>query len=146
MNLLSQKNLAAKIMKVGATRVQFNPERLEDVAGALTREDIRGLIKSGAINAKQKKGNSRGRIRFKNEQKAKGRSKGHGNRTGKKTARTPPKTKWINKIRALRNELRKMRDEKVIEPGMYRKLYLQAKGNLFQSRRHLRESVKRMKR
>jgi len=145
MNLASQKQLAAKIMKAGASRVRFDPERLEDVSGALTREDIRGLIKSGAIKAKPKKGNSRGRIRFKKEQREKGRSKGHGRRTGKKKARTPAKKIWIGKVRALREELRKMKAEKVIEGGMYRKLYRQIKGNLFQSRRHLRESVERMK-
>ena len=132
-------------MKAGKTRIHFNPERLEDVAGALTREDIRGLIKSGAITAKQKKGNSRGRIRFKNEQRSKGRSKGQGRRTGKKKSRTPAKAKWIGKVRALRDELHKMRDEKKVDNKLYWKLYRQIKGNLYQSRRHLRESVERMK-
>ena len=145
MNLNSQKALAAKIMKVGKTRVKFDPEQVENVVGALTREDLRGLIKSGAISARQKKGNSRGRIRFKKEQKSKGRSSGSAHRAGKKTARTPPKKRWISKVRALRDELRKMRDEKAISDGMYRTLYRQIKGNLFQSRRHLRESVERMR-
>ena len=145
MNLTSQKRLAAKLLKAGKTRVKFNVERIEDVAGALTREDVRSLIKSGAITALQKKGNSRGRIRFRKEQKSKGRGKGQGLRTGKKTARTPSKKKWMGKVRALRHELRKMRSEKVVEGTLYRTLYRQIKGNLFSSRRHLRESVERMK-
>ena len=145
MNLEGQRRLAAKIMKAGKSRVKFDEERIEDVAGALTREDIRGLIKTGAITSKQKKGNSRWRIRFKNKQKSKGRARGYGHRKGKKAARTPSKRKWIDKIRALRDELRKMRDEKTIKGGQYRTLYRQIKGNLFSSRRHLRESVERMK-
>jgi large subunit ribosomal protein L19e len=51
----------------------------------------------------------------------------------------------MGKIRAIRDELKKMREGKEITPTEYRVLYVQAKGNLFQSRRHLREQIERMR-
>jgi large subunit ribosomal protein L19e len=145
MNLASQRKLAARIMKIGASRVRFNPEKLEEASEALTKDDIRGLVHSGAILKKPKKGISRGRIRHKKERKSKGRHKGMGSRKGTAKARTPAKRKWINKIRAVRDELKKMRSAKEITPTQYRSLYMRAKGNLFSSRRHLREQIERSK-
>ncbi len=145
MNLSGQRRLAADVMKIGATRVKFDPERLEDVSEAITKDDIRGLIKAGAITEKPVTGISRGRFRARIKQKHKGRHKGVGKRSGTAKARTPKKRKWIGKIRAIRDELKKMRDSKEIDSSQYRKLYRQSKGNLFLSRRHLKEQIGRMK-
>ncbi|MBU0761944.1 MAG: 50S ribosomal protein L19e [Candidatus Altiarchaeota archaeon] len=145
MNLSSQKKIAAKILKVGKTRVRFNPEKLSDVSGALTRDDVRSLINSNAVLRKPAKGNSRGRFRAKKKAKEKGRRKGSGRREGTSSARAPKKRRWITKIRALRDELKNMREKGEITASDYRRLYIQAKGNLFQSRRHLHEHIKRVK-
>lgn len=145
MNLKAQRRLAAQLLKIGETRVAFNPEKAGDVSEALTKDDIRSLIKSGAIWEKPKTGISRGRARLRKGQKLKGRHGGGGRRGGTAKARTPPKREWIGKIRAVRDELKKMRDGKEITPSQYRRYYSQAKGNLFQSRRHLREQIGRDK-
>jgi len=145
MNLSGQRKLAAGIMKVGLTRVKFDSERLEEVSEALTRDDVRALIKSGAIIRRPERGVSRGRARARDRQKLKGRGRGQGHRGGTAKARTPGKRRWMNKIRAVRDELRRMRDEKEVTPSEYRRLYVQAKGNLFLSRRHLKEQVERMR-
>jgi len=141
MNLRTQKRLAAQIMKVGENKVQFDTESLEQVADAITREDIRILISKGVIKKKQEKGISTGRLKKNLQQKKRGQKKGHGRRSGKKTVRTPKKKAWIKKIRAIRDELRKLKTEKKIDEKTYRKTYLQAKGGLYQSRRHMREHV-----
>lgn len=145
MNLKNQRRMAADLMKVGQNRVKFNPERMEEVSEALTREDVRYLISSGAITKKPVKGNSRGRIKARQKQKKKGKQRGQGSRKGSVKTRVGGKRAWITKIRAIRDELRKIREENEIEDGQYRALYLKAKGNLFHSRRHLREYVGRMK-
>lgn len=145
MNLKSHRRMAAAVTGAGQTRIRFNPERLEDVSGALTKDDIRGLLKSGAITVKPETGISRGRARARKKAKLKGRHSGMGKREGRSKARTPAKRKWINKIRAIRDELSMMREKKEITPTEYRKLYRQAKGNLFLSRRHLREQIGRMR-
>jgi len=144
MDLKGQKRLAADILGVGVNRIKIDPEMLEDVSKAITREDIKYHISTGAISAKPEKGISRGRLHKRMEQKKKGRRKGHGHRSGSKGARTGKKEAWMRKIRAIRDELKKMRESKDIDSSGYRKLYRQAKGNLFHSRRHLREYVERM--
>jgi LSU ribosomal protein L19E len=47
MNLTTQKRLAAEILKVGTNRVWIDPERVEEVSTAITRESIKQLIKDG---------------------------------------------------------------------------------------------------
>ncbi|RLI95215.1 MAG: 50S ribosomal protein L19e [Candidatus Altiarchaeales archaeon] len=144
MNLKTQKRLAAEILNVGVNRVHIDPDSIEEVAKAITRDDIRYHISSGRISAKQKKGISSGRLKKRLKQKKKGRRRGYGHRSGTKKAREPKKKAWMSRVRALRDELKKMREEGVIDNAMYRKLYRQIKGNLFHSRRHLREHVKRL--
>ncbi|MEM4347454.1 MAG: 50S ribosomal protein L19e [Candidatus Altiarchaeota archaeon] len=141
MNLSLQRKLAAKILKVGINRIYISPEKKEEVSKAITRDDIRALIKDGLISVRKEKGTSRVRVRKIKEQKRKGRRKGHGSRKGKKGARTPRKEIWISKVRALRDELKKLKKEGKIDRKEYRKLYRQIKGNIFKSRRHLRESL-----
>lgn len=141
MNLSTQKRLAAQILDIGVNRVWIDPESAQDVSKAITRDDIRYFISRGAIAPLPVKGNSRGRVKFRRAQENKGRRKGQGRRTGKAGARTPRKKKWISKVRALRDELRKMKEEKTIGEKGYRTAYRQVKGNLFHSRRHLRENI-----
>ena len=145
MNLKAQKRLASQILKSGKTRIRFDSTRLEDINEALTKDDIRALISTDAIKKNQKKGISRGRARRIKAQKLKGRRKGSGKRKGSAHSKTPKKRAWITKIRALRDELRKMRESGKLSATDYRRLYLQAKGNLFASRRHLHEQIERMK-
>ena len=141
-NLAKQKRIAAKVMKVGLGRVWIDPEATGDVAEAITREDIRGLVEEGLIKKKQKKGVSRGRAREVAIKKALGRRKGHGSRKGAKGARRGKKKVWITKIRALRRQLKELRDEGDIDKTTYRRLYLKAKGGEFKSIAHLNEFIK----
>ena len=144
MDLKGQKRLAADILGVGVNRIKIDPEMLEEVSKAITREDIKYHISTGAISAKPEKGISRGRLHKRMEQKKKGRRRGPGHRSGTRGARMGKKEAWMRKIRAIRNELKKMRENKEIDTSEYRKFYRQAKGNLFHSRRHLREYIARV--
>lgn len=146
MNLKNQRRMAAELLKVGLNRVQFNKDRLSDASEALTREDIRSLIRNGVITIRPEKSTSRYRARVRLAQKRKGRHKGPGRRKGSKNARRHGKESWIKKVRALREELTKLKEEKKIGKDQYRRLYLQIKGNLYHSRRHLRESIERARR
>ncbi len=133
MNISAQKRLAAEILKCGKNRVYIDPEFIDDVSMAITREDIRNLIKNKIISKREKIGISRIRANLKLKQKQKGRGRGIGSRKGKKTARSPPKRNWINRIRPLRRELKKLRNTRKIEVSVYRQLYLKAKGGAFNS-------------
>jgi large subunit ribosomal protein L19e len=140
-NLAKQKRIAAQVMNVGEGRVWIDPDASEDVAEAITREDIRGLIKEGSITIKQKKGVSRARARVRATQKALGRRKGHGSRKGPKGARDGRKKRWITKIRALRRRLKELRDEGSMDKTAYRRLYNKANGGEFRNVAHLNDYI-----
>lgn len=140
-----QKRLAADLMKVGENRVRIFGEAKEEVAAAITREDVRKLIAKGYIFAVPVNSTSRGRIRKNYAQKKKGRRKGQGSRKGTKTARTPKKAAWMNKIRAIRKTLVKSRDTKEITPATYRMLYVKAKSGTIKDKAHLAQLVKQHK-
>lgn len=133
MNVNPQKRIAADILKCGVNRIYIHPEYVYDVEMAITRDDIRNLIKSHIIQKRDIIGISRGRTNAARLKKKKGRSRGIGKRKGKKSARQPSKSIWVPKIRALRRELKKYRDSNKIEVSTYRNLYMKAKGNHFDS-------------
>lgn len=137
MNLTSQKRMAADVMDVGVGRVWIDPDEIDEVEGAITKQDIRNLIESGVIQKKEKNGVSRSRARKQEEQKKKGRRSGHGSRKGKKGARKSSKDEWKDKIRALRKELKEMRDNDELESSEYRKLYDMASGGFFRNKKHM---------
>jgi len=140
-DLANQKRLAAALLKVGVTRVWMDPERLEDIATAITREDIRGLIAEGVVKRRAVIGISRGRARARDIKRAKGHLKGHGSRRGAAGARDPKKNRWMRKIRAQRKVLKEMRDEKTIDAHNYRILYRKAKGGEFRNVAHLKSYI-----
>lgn len=140
-DLANQKRLAAKVMDVGISRVWMDPEKLEDIATAITREDIRGLVESGIVKRRPEVGISRGRARARDIKRAKGHGKGHGNRRGAKGARTPKKELWMKKIRAQRKLLKSMRAETTIDAHTYRIMYRKAKGGEFRNVAHLKSYI-----
>ncbi len=142
MNLRAQKRMAADVLKCGVSRVYFDPYFGEDIKMAITREDIRNLIKEGIIQKKYKIGHSKARKLIRLERRKRGRGRGLGKRKGTKTARMPKKRTWIRKIRPLRRELKKLRDRKLITPANYRILYKNAKGGMFTSVAHLHRHIK----
>ena len=122
-----QKRLAASILKVGQSRVWLDPERLDDIKSAITRADIRRLIKEGAIKALPPK--------IKKPKEKKKRRKGPGRRKGSRKA---GKDESIKTVRALRKFLKELRDSGKITRRQYRELYLKVKGGMFRSRAHLK--------
>jgi large subunit ribosomal protein L19e len=129
--------LASELLKTGENRIVFKDDSKE-VSEAITREDVRVLIKKGLITVKPKKGVSRARAKKLHEQRKKGRRKGQGKRKGAKRARTPKKRAWINKIRPQRRFLKMLKDKEKISNTLYRKLYRLAKAGFFRSTRHLK--------
>jgi len=71
-DLSAQKRLAADILDVGENRVWLDPGEQEEIAEAITRDDIRELVDEGIIRAKDAKTNSRGRARERAEKRSYG--------------------------------------------------------------------------
>lgn len=137
-DLRNQRRMAANILKCGVNRVWMDPDRIDEIAKAVTRSDIKILINGGALKSVQIQGISSGRNKFRQKQKDKGRRKGHGSRKGAKYARLPRKERWINTIRPIRFYLKKLKEDELIDRSIYRKYYNKAKGGEFKSKQHLK--------
>ena len=137
MELSTQRRLAANILSVGINRVWVDPARATDVSAAISREDVRRLIRQDAIKAKPERGISRGRFRRRAAKRKRGRRRGVGSRKGTRKARQPKKARWIRTVRPLRARLRELKRERTINQREYRKLYRMVKGGAFKSRAHL---------
>lgn len=123
-----QRRLAAEILKVGKSRIWMDPEKLEDIKNAITKSDIKKLVRQGVIKAVPEKIKKRG------EKKKK--KKGPGRKKGRRKG--SDKRKWIATIRPLRKMLKELRDSGKITKSQYRQLYSLVKGGMFRSRSHLR--------
>ena len=126
MKLKNQKRISSQLLKVGKTSVKFDPERLADIKEAITKEDIRGLIKDKEITKRPTSSQS------------KGRQKGPASKKGKKTARLSSKDIWMIKIRLQRKFIKELREKKNITERTYREMYRKTKGNFFRSKNHIK--------
>ncbi len=143
MRLESVRKIAARAMGVGEKKVWFDQARLSKIEEAITTQDIKALIKEGAI--KKRKGNmqSRARARKLQEKRKKGRKRGKGKRTGTKKARMGKKQKWVERVRPLRKKLRELKKQGLLkEKGEYKKYYKLVKGNFFRGKKQLESAVK----
>jgi len=143
MDLSFQKRLASSVLGGGQTRLWINPERQEDVAEAITKEDVRSLINSKAIVKRPASVPSRGRAREVARKKQRGQRAGPGSRKGKAGARRDPEELWAHKVRKMRAYLRELRNKDQIDPKTYKELYAKVKGNAFPSLSSLQRYLKK---
>ena len=132
-DLSSQRRLAAQILKIGQNRVWMNPERMDDVEGAITREEVRKLIHEKVIVSLPQKGVSRSRAKVIHEKKSKGRRQGPGSYAGSPRAIITKKEAWMIKIRSLRRKLRELKANRTITEDTYTEYYRMAGSGRFES-------------
>lgn len=132
--LTLQKKLAADILKVGKSRVWLEPTPAaqKELQAAITRADIKRLIKKKTIKALPTK------VRRPRTAKERKKRKKRGSRSGSKHARLPKKRRWMSTVRPLRRMLKELRTDGQIDNATYRRLYMLVKGGQFRSRSHMR--------
>ncbi|HET9008818.1 MAG TPA: 50S ribosomal protein L19e [Nitrosarchaeum sp.] len=136
-NLKAKKRLVARVTGVGIHRVKFDSDHLDDVADAITRENIRSLITAKKIKIKSIVGTSRGRAHTKKAQKNK-RGTTQGSKQGRKGARVGKKDVYVAKVRALRRLLKIAKDRKELTNPEFWVLYKKVGGNTVRNKAHLR--------
>jgi len=136
-NLKAKKRLVARVTGVGIHRVKFDSDHLDDVADAITRENIRSLITAKKIKIKSIVGTSRGRAHTKKAQKNK-RGTTQGSKQGRKGARVGKKEVYVAKVRALRRLLKIAKDRKELTNPEFWILYKKVGGNTVRNKAHLR--------
>jgi large subunit ribosomal protein L19e len=143
-NLRKKRELIARILGVGLNRVRFEPDKLDDIADAITREDMRSLVKSGTIWTVKLRGISRARA----EKKLKTRRKhgtSAGSKKGKKTARVGKKVVYVKRTKAMRRHLKILKARNEINRETFWALYKRIRGGNVRSLSHLRELAKQAK-
>jgi large subunit ribosomal protein L19e len=136
--MMLQKRLAAKIMKCSPQRIILPPENLVEIKEAITKFDIRRLIKKGIITRAPIQGIAKFRTRHAMAQKRKNRRTGQGSRKGSANARADDKLQWMRLVRAQRDLLKRLRDHELISQETFNTMYSKSKGGFFRSIRHLK--------
>ena len=143
-NLKAKKRLAARVTGVGVHRIRFDTDHLDDVADAITRENIRSLITANTIRIKSFTGTSKGRAHAKKAQKNK-RGTTQGAKKGRKGARVGKKEVYVAKVRALRRLLKIAKDRKDLTNPEFWILYKKVGGNTVRNKAHLRTLMDEIK-
>ncbi len=138
MHFTVQKRLAAQLLKCSEKRVRFEQEAMQDIKDAITKTDIKSLIKRRAIIEIPARGVSRSRARHNQHQKSKGRRRGFGSRKGRGSAREHPKEVWMAKTRLQREFIKSLKEKGLIDSEGFRDLYLKIRGGFFRNKRHIK--------
>ena len=126
MSMDTIRRLAADILKVGELKVKINPDGVKEAEKAMTRSDVRDLIKKGIITRAPIMG------RRKKERR---RRRSIGSRKGTSKARTGGKAVWMDKVRAQRAFLKQLLAEEAFDKKHKRILYMRIKSGLFRNKR-----------
>jgi len=143
-NLKAKKRLASRVMGVGVHRIKFDTDHLDDIADAITRENIRSLFTANTITIKSFTGTSRGRAQAKRVQKKK-RGTTQGSKRGRKGARVGKKEVYVAKVRSLRRLLKIAKDRKDLTNPEFWTLYKKVGGNTVRNKAHLRTLMEEIK-
>lgn len=143
-NLRAKKRLVSRVVGVGLDRIKFDPDKSDDIADAITRDNIRGLITAGIITIKPAGGTSRGRAHEKKMQKKK-RGTTTGSKKGRKGARVGKKEVYVRKVRALRHRLKVAKDREEITNPEFWSIYRKIGGNTVRNIAHLRTIIEEVK-
>lgn len=130
MKLDKKKELAVNTLKVGKSRIVFNKVMLSDIKEAITKQDIRDLVSTGAIKIKEIKG--RRKIQKRKTRRRAGSIKKKVN-TRKKDYMT-----LTRKLRAYLSELKK---QGRIDREKWLGLRKEIRARAFRSKSHMKERM-----
>jgi len=130
MKLDKKKKLAAETLGVGLYRIILDPDRLEEIKEAITKQDIRDLKASGAIKIKEIDGRKK---------KKKRKTRKRIGKIRKKVQKR--KQEYVRITRKLRNYIKELKKQGRLDSKKYQELRKQIKSRKFKSKRQLKESL-----
>jgi large subunit ribosomal protein L19e len=135
MTIRLTKRIAADLLERGARSIRIKESASADAEKAITREDVRAMIKKGDIYAPVEKRNVSTYGKLLKVKRSKGRSRGNGRKRGTTKARRS--IEYKKKIRAQRRVLLSLKEDKTINNERYKEFYRLVKGGTFQSKASL---------
>jgi large subunit ribosomal protein L19e len=130
MNLKKKKNLAAKTLNVGKSRIVFLNSRRDEIKEAITKQDIRELKKEGAILVKDISG----------RKKSTKRKNKRGTGKIKKKINTRKRT-YVIMTRKLRKIVAGMKQQGEINREETKDIRNKIKNRVFKSGAHLKKYI-----
>ncbi len=142
MSIKLTKRIAADILGRGENSIRISAGSLEEAKKAITREDVRSLIKTGSVYALKERGLLSIRGKILEKKKKQGRRRGPGTKKGTRKARSG--NPYKKRIGGQRRVLKKLKEEKLIDNEMFKRFYALVKGGNFTGKatliNHIKES------
>jgi large subunit ribosomal protein L19e len=126
----TQRRLAAEILKVGESKIWFDPTKISEIEKAVTKADVRKLIEKGYIKVRKEK--------LKKPKEKKKKRRYEGSKKGGKYSIVPRKRRWIALVRSLREFAKELKKEGKIDNKTYRLVRRWIKGGMFKSKMHMK--------
>lgn len=141
MTIRFAKRAASHILGRGLNSIRIKLEATDDAAKALTKDDIRNLIKKGSIYALKEKHNISQAGKDLRKARAGGRKRGTGRRRGTRKARVG--RTWEKKVRSQRRLLKELKNMDKVDTKTFNTFYRLVKGNAYTTKAqmllHLKE-------
>jgi len=135
MTIKFAKRVASEVLGRGENAIRIKKEAYADAEKALTRDDVKKLIKDGSIFAIEPKHNLSLHGKVLKIKRSKGRKRGYGKRKGTASARAG--RVWERKVRSQRLLLKRLKEIGKLDSKTFRRFYLLVKGNAFPDKRSL---------
>lgn len=140
MSIKLTKRIASELLNRGESAVRIKNDAIQEAKKAITREDVRALIKNGSIYSVRSKHNISAYSKVLGLKRSKGRRRGHGRRKGTANARGP--VEYKKRIRGQRRVLHALKMEKLIDNEKFKKYYALVKGGTFMNKATLINHIK----
>jgi large subunit ribosomal protein L19e len=140
MSIKLTKRIAGELLTRGVSAVRIKADAIQEAKKAITREDVRALIKNGGIYTIKAKHNVSAYSKVLREKRMKGRRRGPGRRKG--TAKARGMLEYKKKIRGQRRLLKALKNDNTIDNIKFKRYYALVKGGNFASKGSLLSHIR----